>query len=207
MVSAAGQVGQEARSEAAAPPAVRRVAALNARASAFLIDTVVLFAFQLVLFIIAGGQLLLLSDMGEVMPPDSSFAAFSAALSIGLLLIWTAFNVGLALWRGQSAGKYVVGIKIESEGGGRVSLGRHVVRWLGLHPLLFHPFLTVSWAIMYFYFFSWVVNRAVYVASGALLLLCLVAPLVALAYVVLDPGRRALHDRLAGTVVVHLDEP
>lgn len=212
MVSAAGQVGSEADADspATAPAVALRIAHVNARISAYLVDTVVLVAFLMVFFVIAGGQLLLTSDMGRGDPPDASFAAFAAIFSFGLILAWTAFNVGLTAWRGQTAGKYVVGIKVTGEAGERPSTIRVLVRWFGLHPLLFHPFLIVSWAILLFLGFSevsGVLSQIVYVLAGALLVLCIIAPVVALVYAVFDSDRRALHDRLASTIVVHMDEP
>jgi uncharacterized RDD family membrane protein YckC len=212
MVSAARQVSSAANadSDATAPAVATRIAHLNARVSAYLIDTVVLVAFLMVSFVIAGGQLLLASDMGEGDPPDASFAAFAAILSFGVILSWTAFNVGLTAWRGQSAGKYVVGIKVTGEDGERAPAGRLLVRWFGLHPLLFHPLLMVPWAILFFLGFSQapgVVSMAVYILAGALLALCVLAPVVALLYTLFDGERRSLHDRLARTVVVHMDQP
>ena len=41
----------------------------------------------------------------------------------------------------------------------------------------------------------------------ALALACLVSPVASLVAMSLDPERRAPHDRLANTVVVHLEQP
>ena len=45
------------------------------------------------------------------------------------------------------------------------------------------------------------------VITLALALLCLVSPAVSLLTALIDPERRALHDRLARTLVVHLPQP
>jgi uncharacterized RDD family membrane protein YckC len=88
--------------------------------------------------------------------------------------------------------------------------GRLLVRWFGLNPLLYHPLLVGPWAMLFFLGFSQapeLISMAVYVVAGALLVLCILAPAVALLYTVFDRERRSLHDRLARTVVVHMDQP
>lgn len=178
---------------------------MNARISAYLIDTVVLLAFILVFFVIGGSILLFTSDFGEGDPPNWAYYAWVSVFVGGALLSWSVFNLAIMRWRGQSTGMYVVGIRTVSDR--PMTAGRHLLRWFGLHPLLFHPLLLPVWAIMSFMLVSLTLSKAVLAVTLALVLLCIAAPVAALITMLFDPERRALHDRLAGTHVVHLDEP
>jgi uncharacterized RDD family membrane protein YckC len=60
---------------------------------------------------------------------------------------------------------------------------------------------------MSFMLVSLTLNSAVLAVTLALVFLCIAAPVAALLTMLFDPERRALHDRLAGTHVIHLDEP
>lgn len=185
----------------------RPVAHLNARISAYLVDSVVLLAFVLVFFVIGGSVLLFTSDLGQGDAPDSAYYASVAVFLGGTLLTWTAFNLALLRWRGQTAGMYVVGIKTVREDGPALTIRSALLRWFGLHPLLFHPFLLPIWAIFSLLVVSFTLSQIVLVVTLALVLLCLVSPVVSLVAVLVDTDRRAIHDRVARTLVVHLEQP
>ncbi|MEX2159726.1 MAG: RDD family protein [Dehalococcoidia bacterium] len=201
--------GNEALAEqpAAAPATAptRPVARMNARISAYVIDSVVLVAFILVFFVISSSILLFTSDFGEGDPPDWAYYAWVSVFVGGTLLSWSLFNLAIMRWRGQSTGMYVVGIRAVSDR--PLTLGRHLLRWFGLHPLLFHPLLLPVWAIMSFMLVSLTLSQAVLAVTLMLVLVCIAAPVAALLALLLDSDRRALHDRLAGTHVVYLNEP
>jgi uncharacterized RDD family membrane protein YckC len=134
-------------------------------------------------------------------PPDSSFYA-ALAIFVTVIPFWLAFNVWLHLWRGQTVGKYIVGIRIARSNGDRLSPLDALSRLLVLNPLLFHPVLIVPWSLLTALAFSLTWPVVVLVATVTLALLSLVAAPVALVAVLLDKQRRALHDRVAGTLVV-----
>lgn len=188
-------------SAAAVPTVGLKTARLEARVVAFLVDSVILLSFILVFMAIAGLQLLLKSEFGEVDPPDSSFWAV-LAITVAVVPFWAAFNVGLYLWRSQSVGQYVAGIKVVRINGSTPDLGSAVVRLLVLNPLLFHPFLAVLWALVAAIATSVTVSEVVLVATVTMVVLSLISPFLALAAAALDKERRALHDRVAGTLVV-----
>lgn len=192
----------------AAPAAssARPVANLNARISGYLVDSVILLAFILVFFVVGGAILLFTSDFGAGDPPDWAYYACVAVFLGGTLLSWTAFNLALLRWRGQTAGMYVLGIKTVGANGA-ITSGRLLIRWFGLHPLLFHPLLLPVWAIISLLIVSFTLNQIVLAVTLVLVLFCIAAPVAGLIAMFADPERRALHDRLAGTVVVHLQEP
>ena len=206
MVSASNRALAESMTASTSTATARPVAHLNARISAYLVDSVVLLAFILVFFVIGGAVLLFSSDLGRGDPPDSAYYASIAIFLGGSLLSWTAFNLALMRWRGQTTGMYVIGIRTVGEDG-PLTPGRMLLRWFGLHPLLFHPFLLPIWAIFSLLVVSLTLSQVVLVVTLALVLLCLVSPAVSLLAMLLDAERRALHDRLAHTLVVHLEQP
>jgi uncharacterized RDD family membrane protein YckC len=186
-------------------PAMRR-ARLEARLVAFVVDSVVLLSFTLVLLAVAGLQLLIASDFGEKDPPGSSFYAV-LAIVMAVIPLWLAFNVILCRWRGQTVGKYVADIKIVRQDGRPLGTRTSLVRFLLLHPLLFHPFLALLWLLTAAVATSVTISAAVLVVTLALVFLSLAAPFLATALVLLDGKRRALHDRVAGTTVVPASSP
>jgi uncharacterized RDD family membrane protein YckC len=185
----------------------RPVAHLNARISGYLADSVILLAFVLVFFVAAGAVLLFTSDLGQDDPPDSAYNAFIAIIIGGTLVSWTVFNVALMRWRGQTAGMYVVGIRTVGEVTSKLTTGQALVRWFGLHPLLFHPILLPIWILLSLLVVSQTLGEIVLIVTLALALLCLISPVASLISVLVDPARRALHDRLARTLVVHMEHP
>lgn len=183
-----------------AVPSMRR-ARLEARLVAFVVDSVVLLSFILVLLAVAGLQLLIASDFGEGEAPDSSFYAVLGVV-MAVIPLWLAFNVALCRWRGQTVGKYVADIRVVREDGRPLDARTSLVRFLLLHPLLFHPFLALLWVLTGAILTSLTVSAAVLVVTFALALLSVAAPLLAVGSILLDGQRRALHDRVAGTTVV-----
>jgi uncharacterized RDD family membrane protein YckC len=176
-------------------------AGLEARVAAFIFDTIILLAFLAVFAIVAMLQLLARSSFGDADPPDS---AYYAALGIiaAVVPFWLIFNAWLQAWRGQTVGKYIVGIRIARDDGGRPGVVRTFARLLLLDPVLFHPLLAVPWALLVVYGTMLTSNALVLVATLTVLLLSVIAAPVALAAILSDGRRRALHDRIAGTLVV-----
>ena len=176
-------------------------AGLEARLVAYFFDTIILLAFLALFAMIAMFELLARSSFGDSDPPDS---AYYAALGIiaSVVPFWLLFNVWLQSWRGQTVGKYIVGIRIARHDGGRIGMPRALVRMLLLDPVLFHPLLAVPWALLVIYGTMLTSNTLVLVATTTVLLLSIVAAPVALAAILSDGRRRALHDRIMGTLVV-----
>jgi len=176
-------------------------ARLEARLVAFIFDTIILLAFLAIFAIVAMLQLLARSSFGDADPPDS---AYYAALGIiaSVVPFWLVFNVWLQSWRGQTVGKYIVGIRIARDDGGRPGVVRTFARLLLLDPVLFHPLLAIPWALLVVYGTMLTSNTLVLVATLTVLLLSVIAAPVALAAILSDGRRRALHDRIAGTLVV-----
>jgi len=179
-----------------------KLASLSARAIAFVVDSVLLFTFLAVAAFAAGLQLLVRSDFGEAAdPPDSAYYAV-LGVCLAVVPVWGILNAMLLHWRGQSAGQYVAGIRVVRLDGGPPTWGTVIARLLVLHPLLFHPLLAPGWLLVAFIVTAQTFSFAVLVVTGALVLLSMVAPIVAAVTILADRERRALHDRVAGTIVV-----
>jgi len=177
-----------------------------ARLVAFLVDSVVLVTFVLVLWVIAFLQLLIASDLGQEDPPDSSFNAI-LGIVMAVVPLWLVFNVVLYRWRGQTIGQYVADIKVVREDGRPLDLRTSLVRFLLLHPLLFHLVLVPNWFLTAAIVTSLTASAAVLVVTLGLTFLCVLATFLAAASVLLDSRRRALHDRVMGTTVVPASNP
>lgn len=175
-------------------------AGLGARLVAYLLDSVVLFAFTTLFAALASLVILASSDFGAENPSDSAFSIFGIVL-LATMPAWLLVNVLLLRRRGQTIGQYVMGLKVAMEDGSPPSARNLVVYWLALHPLFFHPMLAGFWLLLAFYALT---SDVMFIVSLALALLSLVAPLAALIFALVDPQHRALHDRLAGAKVVHL---
>ncbi len=207
MVSTSNPAAAQHTMAGASAPAARSIAHLNARVSAYLVDSVLLIAFILVFIVIGGSVLLLASDLGKGDPSDAAYYGSITVFLGGCIISWSAFNLALMRWRGQTAGMYVIGIGTVSVDGRGLTTRQTLLRWFGLHPLLFHPFLLPIWAILSLLLVSYTLNAAVLVVTLALALLCLLSPAASLLTLSLGADRRAPHDRLAGTFVVHLQQP
>jgi uncharacterized RDD family membrane protein YckC len=177
---------------------------LGPRLLAYALDTVVLFGFTMVFAAVAFLNILLRSDSGR---SDVSDQAIWTSVIVLMLTVpsWFAANLLLMLTRKQTVGQYVLGLGITDEFGDRPRPLKLVAYWLALHPLLFHPFLAGFWFLLAYASISLSQSEAVFVGSLAVGLASMVGPLANFIFLILDPQRRAIHDRVAGLKVVSLD--
>jgi uncharacterized RDD family membrane protein YckC len=192
-------------SETVADPALPGpIASLGLRSLAFILDSIVLFAFGLVFLAVALLIVFFGSDQGRAATPPES--AVWAAIGVGMLVVpaWLALNLLIGLRQAQSVGHYVLGLQIVREDGGPIEPGRHLLRLLGLNPVIFHPLLAGGWALLAAMAGLVAGSAEFLVVFLALVPVCVLAPLIAFAAAAFDHGRRGLHDRIAGTVVVRL---
>jgi len=168
---------------------------------AFIFDTIILLAFASVFVVAALFQFLVQSKFGDVDPPDSSYY-LGLGIIVAIIPFWLAFNLWLQASRGQTVGMYIVGIAIARSDGGRLGLMGALWRTLTLNPVLFHPILGAAWVLLAIFVTMLTPNWVVLIVTATLAVLSLVAPFVALVTVAQDKQRRALHDRIAGTLVV-----
>ena len=200
--------GYRAREGAIATPSNsgQQIAALSTRIAAYLIDSIVLLAVLLIFFVIGGAVLLFTSDLGKNDAPDAAYSAFIAILIGGPLLFWSLLNLALSLWRAQTIGMYITGIKAEAEDTDARTPRRVLLRWFGMNPVLYHPLFVPIWLLLAAYATSVTLSRSILIVTLALVLLCIATPLAGVAAIVLDSERRSIHDRLAKTRVVVVED-
>jgi uncharacterized RDD family membrane protein YckC len=179
-------------------------ARLGGRALAYVLDSIVLLAFVLVFVTVGLFYVFLRSDFGDRNPSDPTIWT-ALAVFMATLPAWLLFNLWLDTTRGQSVGQYVLGLQVLRDDGRTPGLPRHLLRWLALHPLLYHPFLAFFWGLLAFMAVSLAESAPLLVVAGGFLALSVVAPLVSLLSALGDQARRGLHDRVAGTLVVRLE--
>lgn len=178
-------------------------AGVRERALAYLIDSLVLFCFSMVFAVAAALVLFLDSDQGRDQITDAEAWAFTG-ISAATVLAWLVAGVVMHLKLGQTVGQYVMGLRVQGEDGTAPQAGRLIVYWLALHPLLYHPLLCGIWFLVAYVGISLAESDVLFVLGTAMGLLSLVAPLAGLVYMLSDPQRRTIHDRLAGVRVQRL---
>jgi uncharacterized RDD family membrane protein YckC len=155
----------EQNAESVSSQVALRYASFETRLVAFVLDMIVLFSVFLLFIAIAGLQLLLRSDFGDVDPPDSAFYLAAIIILVYFFPVLPLYFLALWAWRGQTVGKMAMAIRVVRRDGRPLGVGVSLIRLIGylLSTLpLFAGFLMIAF----------------------------------------DQQRRALHDRLADTLVV-----
>ena len=178
-------------------------ATARARIVAYLIDSVVLFCFSMAFTVVAGLVLFLDSDQGRDQITDAEAWAFTGILT-ATVPVWLFAGLLMQFRLGQTVGQYVAGLRIQTEDGTALTVRRLVLYWLALHPLLFHPLFSGIWFLLAYVGISLAGSDVLLVLGLAMGLLSLATGPVSLLFMLSDPGRRAIHDRLAGLRVQRL---
>jgi len=176
-----------------------RYASFETRLVAFVLDLIVLFSVLALFFAVAFFQVLLRSDFGDVDPPDAAYD-LAAIILMAYLVFLPAYFLVLWAWRGQTVGQMAMAIKVVRRDGRPMGPARAAVRLGGLN---FLPAIFVA---------SLLALEAAGASEDALIALILVLLLAGLGLMAVqvvgflivpfDRERRALHDRLADTLVV-----
>jgi len=195
---AARRVAAQSQTNPPAPAAWNHAGA-GARAVAYLLDSALLFCLVVAFVAAAALVLLINTDSGREQISGGEETAVIVILML-TLPAWLLLNFVLMLQRGQTAGQYLMGLRVIDETGAKPSGRRLAAYWLGLHPLLFHPLLAHPWLLLAYLTLE--ENEVLFVGALAFALLCLLAPVAALLFLLADPARRAVHDRLSGIQVV-----
>jgi uncharacterized RDD family membrane protein YckC len=178
-------------------------AGAGARILAYLIDSVVLFCFSVVFLLAATLVLFLDSDQGRDQITDAEAWAFVAILTFSIP-VWLIAAWLMSAVLAYTPGQYVMGLRLQTEDASPPGRGRLLLYWLALHPLVFHPLFAGVWFLLAYVGISLAESDALFVLGTALGLLCLVTPLVGLVFMLSDPQRRTIHDRLVGMRVQRL---
>lgn len=178
-------------------------AGLGPRSLAYLIDSVLLFGVCMAFAAAAFLVIFIGSDSGRSTITEGQESAFVAFL-LATFPAWFVFNAALTSLRGYTVGQYVIGLRVVTEAGRTPEPLRAAAYWLALHPLLFHPFLALPWALFAILGVTFAESEVLFVFGLAVVFLCLAAPIAALIFMSVDPQRRGIHDRLAGVRVVRV---
>ena len=179
-------------------------AGLGVRIVAYFIDSLVLVGFTSLFVAAAGVNVYLRSESGRENPSDAAIWD-SVAILMATVPAWLLLNLLLDLRRGQSIGQYMLGLRVARGDGGEPGTARHLLHWLALHPLLFHPLLAGFWLLFAYVSISLSGSELLFVGSVTVALLCLLAPLACFFFALRDSQRRGLHDWIAGTKVVSIE--
>ena len=174
------------------------------RLLSYLLDSLFLLAFTLVFFTAAGLYIFLSSSSGRTNPSDEAFSLFAAIL-VATVPSWFILCAALLLLRRQTLGQYIAGLKVASEDGAPPGALRILAYLAALHPLIYHPLLASVWALIWYLSVADFRGDVVVLGSLAMAIVSLIAPLASLAFLLADPARRSIHDRLAGVKVVSFD--
>lgn len=178
-------------------------AGASTRVLAYLIDTIVLFCFSIAFLLAAAMVLFLDSDQGRDQITNSEAWAFTAILA-ATVPAWLLAGVLMDLKLGQTVGQYLMGLRLQNEDGTPPQLGPLLLYWLALHPLLYHPMFCGIWFLLAYVGISLADSNLLFVLGMAIGLLSLVAPLAGLVFMLSDPQRRTIQDRLIGLRVQRL---
>jgi uncharacterized RDD family membrane protein YckC len=124
-----------------------RYASFETRLVAFVLDVIVLSSVFLLFITVAGLQLLLRSDFGDVDPPDSAFYLAAIILLVYFFPFLPLYFMALWVWRGQTVGKMAMAIKVVRRDGHRLGVGTALLRLVGYlfsALLLFAGFLMIA---------------------------------------------------------------
>jgi uncharacterized RDD family membrane protein YckC len=165
---------------------------MDVRFTAWVLDVMVYFIIGALFFVVAGLVLLLDTDYGEVDPSSLGLWTFLAiwlssvpVTLLYLLMFWT--------WRGQTVGKMAMGIQVTQDDGRPLGFGGAVRRLLAHFTYLAVLLAPVTAAV-----YAGLELQAIAMAAGMGALLVLAGYAVAF----FTPRHRALHDYIAGTIVV-----
>ncbi len=148
------------------------------------------------LFVTAGSLVILVSSDFEKVDPSTtaidifwiSFMAIPVACALYFFIGWA--------WRGQTVGSAVMQLRVVRSNGRRLGVLGSLARVIGL--LAYVLVISIGGLVA----FQFRDSTAIAAAAVAIALLLSLAGLLWAAF---DRHRRALHDRLAGTVVVRVE--
>jgi len=176
------------------PPVRIRYASFESRVAAAVLDLLVLFIIASLLATVGALVLLISSDFEKVDPSSTAINIFWGCVGAILPAILLYFFIGLA-WKGQTVGAAVMQIMVIRSDGRALGVLGSVARVIGL--LSYVLFIGVGVVVAY------VLRDSARQAAVAIGVAFLVAAL-GLLWAAFDSHRRTLHDRIAGTIVVHI---
>ena len=178
------------------------IASFRLRAGGYIVDMVILAAIAMVMLVAGGIVLLILTDGAtDDSRQDAGIYALLSLFSIGTPLLWTAINLPLLAWRGQTGGQYVAGVRLVRADGGPLRPIDIAVWWFALNPLLFSWVMAVPAVSALGIVGALTLSLVTITVLMTPAMLCVAMPVVSLVAASIDRRNRTLQDRIAGTVV------
>lgn len=162
----------------------------------------VIFSAIAMLVVVAAGAQLLLVTHGATRDSDAAIYAFLSIIAMATPIIWTALNLIVLCLRRQTGGQYVAGVRLAREDGRQLSFASEAAWWFCLNPLLFSWPMAVVVGFPTAFVISLLLSRVTIVAFGVVVILCVLAPVIALVSALVDYHNRTLYDRIVGTIVL-----
>jgi hypothetical protein len=181
------------------------VASFRARVGGYVVDMVIFGAIAMVIVVIAGMVLLLSTDFAEQDPADRDLYSFLGIIGLGTPAVWSLLNIALLSARGQTGGQYVAGVRLARDDGTPLALRDALAWWFCFNPLLFSWPMALVAGFPLAAVVALVLGEFSLFAFLAVVVLCLLMPIVAFVSGLTDARNRALHDRVVGTVARPVD--
>ena len=178
-------------------------AGVGVRILAFAIDSAALLGVASLFAAVAFGVILVGSDGGRSNITDGQEWSLMAIL-FATLPVWFLATMLFVSRKGATLGQYVMGLGILNAEDEAPRLKRVALYLVALHPLVFHPVLGGLWVLFGWLSVSLAENEVLFTLCLAIAFASLLGPFVNLAFILADPERRGIHDRLAGQRVVRL---
>lgn len=169
-----------------------RFANFESRFVAAILDTLVFFIIAAVMLAIAGLVLLISSDFGEIDPSDSAYYTFVGIL-IGILPLWALYLFISWGLKGQTIGDAIMQITVLRSDGSPLGLTGAFARLVAVSAYL----LIIGGGLFIAY-----LRRENSIEVALFVAASLILTLAGVLWAAFDAEHRALHDRIAGTVVV-----
>jgi hypothetical protein len=178
------------------------VATFRARAGGYVVDMVIFAAIAMLMLVLAGTVILWSTDWAEQDPTNAELYSFIALFGLGTPLVWSALNLALLATRGQTGGQYVAGLRLANEDAAAPGARTAAAWWFALNPLLYSwPMALVAGAPLAA-LVALVSSIVALFLVALVILVCVAAPVAAFVSALIDGQNRALHDRVAGVVVL-----
>lgn len=178
-------------------------AGVGVRIVAFAIDSAVLVGVASLFAAVAFGVILVGSDGGRSNITDGQEWGLMAILFL-TLPVWFVAMLLFITHKGATVGQYVMGLGILNAEDEAPKLKRVAAYLVALHPVVFHPVMAALWFLFGWLSVSLAENELLFTVCLALAFASLLGPFVNLGFILADPERRGIHDRLAGQRVVRL---
>jgi uncharacterized RDD family membrane protein YckC len=192
-MAASSAAGRAAMPQQRSRPRLR-YASFESRVAAAILDALVLFIIGALLVALGSLIVLISSDFERVAPSDTAVNLFWGCVGSFVPAAFLYFFVSYA-WKGQTVGGAVMQTMVIRSDGRPLGVLGSVARVIGL--LVYVVFIGAGAVVAF-------ALRDAMAQAALAVVVALVLVAAGLLWGAFDPRRRALHDRIAGTIVIRL---